>query len=384
MRDISQKLQLTERKRACARVGIRAPESEPTSDDHESPQPFASVVDLFCGAGGLSHGFLMEGFRVAAGIDIDENCRFPFEQNNQGCFIRGDLASLCGNQVSGLFASSLPQVLVGCAPCQPFSTYNHGNTDPQWKLLAHFGRVVAETRPHVVSMENVPRLVKFRRGRVFHSFLDTLRHGGYRIHWQIAFAPNYGVPQRRRRLVLLASRLGQIELEPPTHAPASYPTVRDAISPLPALAAGEVHAHDPLHRCSRLSSLNLARIRAAKAGGSWRDWNDDLVADCHKADTGRTYGSVYGRMEWGAPAPTITTQFYGFGNGRFGHPEQDRALSLREGSILQSFPPQYRFTATGEKIRFKPLGRLIGNAVPVSLARAIARSVRSHLAEHAA
>ena len=352
--------------------------------DTAQKSQLASVVDLFCGAGGLSHGFLMEGFRVAAGIDIDGDCRFPFEQNNQARFIQGDLASLRGSQVAGLFASGLPQVLVGCAPCQPFSTYNHRNTDPQWKLLEEFGRIVSETRPHMVSMENVPRLTKFRGGQVFGAFLDTLRRGGYRIHWQIAFAPDYGVPQRRSRLVLLASRLGPIELEPPTHAPDSHPTVRDAIGRLPALAAGEVHADDPLHRCSRLSPLNLARIRASRAGGNWREWNDSLIADCHKADTGRTYGSVYGRMAWRSPAPTITTQFYGFGNGRFGHPEQDRALSLREGSILQSFPPLYRFTAPDEKIRFKTLGRLIGNAVPVALARATARSVRLHLAEHAA
>ena len=374
MRDTARKLQLAGRVHTAA----------PTSDDHEGSQPLASVVDLFCGAGGLSHGFLLEGFRVAAGLDVDADCRFPFEQNNQAHFVQGDLASFRGRQVSKLFAPNLPQVLVGCAPCQPFSTYNHNNTDPQWKLLAEFGRIVSETRPQVVSMENVPQLTKFRGGQVFHAFLDTLRRSGYRVHWQIAFAPDYGVPQRRRRLVLLASRLGQIELEPPTHAPDSYLTVRDAISEFPALTAGEVHPDDPLHRCSRLSSLNLARIRVAKAGGTWHDWDDSLVADCHKADTGRTYSSVYGRMEWGSPAPTITTLFYGFGNGRFGHPEQDRALSLREGSILQSFPPLYRFTAPGKRVRFKTLGRMIGNAVPVELARAIARSVWSHLEEHAA
>lgn len=352
----------------------------------KSVQPFASVVDLFCGAGGLSHGFLLEGFQVAAGVDLDGDCRFPFEQNNEARFIQGDLASLRGSQVSGLFRSGLPRVLVGCAPCQPFSAYNQNSNDPQWKLLAEFGRIVSETRPHVVSMENVPRLTKFRGGRVFHAFLDTLRNAGYWFPFppRIAFAPDYGVPQRRSRLVLLASRLGEIDLEPPTHASHSYPTVKDAIGQLPALKAGEVHTDDPLHRCSRLSSLNLARIRAAKAGGSWRDWDNSLVADCHKAATGRTFGSVYGRMEWEHPAPTITTQFYGFGNGRFGHPEQDRALSLREGSILQSFPPWYRFTAPGDNIRFKTLGRLIGNAVPVALARAIARSVRLHLVEYAA
>lgn len=379
MRDAARRLQITLSHSGTHKSGARAP----ASGDSGGSQPFASVVDLFCGAGGLSHGFRAEGFQVAAGIDVDEDCRFPFEQNNQAQFIQGDLASLQGSQVSELFPSSLPQVLVGCAPCQPFSTYNYNNTNPQWRLLAEFGRIVSETRPHVVSMENVPRLTKFRGGQVFHDFLDTLGRSGYRIHSQIAFAPDYGVPQRRSRLVLLASRLGHIALEPPTHAPDYYPTVRDAINQLPALAAGEVDTDDPLHRCSRLSSLNLARIRAAKAGGSWRDWDDSLIADCHKAETGRTYGSVYGRMEWGSPAPTITTQFYGFGNGRFGHPEQDRALSLREGSILQSFPPMYRFTAPGERIRFKTLGRMIGNAVPVRLAQAIARSIRLHLAEHA-
>lgn len=345
--------------------------------------PRASVVDLFCGAGGLSHGFRQEGFKVAAGVDVDERCRHAFEHNNRAPFKRRDVSALHGGAVKELFDSGSVSVLVGCAPCQPFSVYNQKNRDPQWHLLEHFARIIAQSRPSVVSMENVPRLVRFQSGDVFARFVDTLNGLGYRIDWRTVFAPDYGVPQRRARLVLLASRLGRIAMEGPTHAPCEYKTVADTIRQLPALAAGEADEHDPLHRSSGLSDLNLERIRAARAGGTWREWDDGLIAKCHKVPKGRTYPSVYGRMEWDAPSPTITTQFFGFGNGRFGHPEQDRGLSLREGALLQSFPREYSFVEPGSAVRFKTLGRMIGNAVPVLLARAIARTVKIHLEEYA-
>jgi DNA (cytosine-5)-methyltransferase 1 len=120
-------------------------------------------------------------------------------------------------------------------------------------------------------------------------------------------------------------------------------------------------------------------MAASKPGGTWRDWDEDLVAECHQVDTGRGYASVYGRMSWDEPSPTITTQFFGFGNGRFGHPDQDRALSLREGAMLQGFPQDYQFVDPGKPVQFKKIGRLIGNAVPVKLANAIAAAVREHL-----
>ena len=372
MRDADQEL-----RRAAGTRSFRAP-------GHRRPSvPVASVVDVFCGAGGLSHGFRLEGFNVAAGIDTDEDCRHPFEHNNEASFICRDVTSVTGRDVVSFFPRRLPRVLVGCAPCQPFSTYNHNNSDPRWKLLAEFGRLVSQTKPAVVSMENVPRLSSFRNGKLFNDFLTTLRRNGYHVDWQIAYAPDYGVPQRRTRLVLLASLLGDIKLDGPTHARECHPTVKDAIGRFPALEAGDIDANDPLHRCSGLSPRNQARIRASVPGGSWRDWDQSLVAACHKTDRGSTYSSVYGRMKWDAPAPTITTLFYGFGNGRFGHPDQDRALSLREGAVLQSFPPNYDFVASNASIRFKALGRMIGNAVPVLLARAIARSIRSHLEAHA-
>lgn len=135
-----------------------------------------------------------------------------------------------------------------------------------------------------------------------------------------------------------------------------------------------------MHVTSTLSNTNLKRIKASTPGGTWRDWPKHLVAECHKAASGRTYPGVYGRMEWDKPAPTMTTQCYGFGNGRFGHPEQDRAISLREAAILQSFPRSYAFVPSDGDVNFKVLGRLIGNAVPVDLGRAIARSITQHLA----
>lgn len=178
--------------------------------------------------------------------------------------------------------------------------------------------------------------------------------------------------------MLLASQLGPIDLIEPTH---DRPvTVREAIGQLLPIPAGGTLLSDPLHTASKLSRLNLERIRASRPGGTWRDWPERLIAECHRRESGRTYPGVYGRMVWDEPAPTLTTQFYGFGSGRFGHPEQDRALSLREGAILQGFPEDYSFVPDDAPIHFKSLGRMIGNAVPVTLGRIIGRSILRHLA----
>ena len=334
-----------------------------------------SVVDVFCGAGGLSHGFVLEGFDVRAGIDVDATCRHAYERNNGARFLEKDVAELCGRHIRGLFADGQPRILVGCAPCQPFSTYSQNRADAKWKLLGEFGRLAAEVEPDVLSMENVPRLANFHGGDLLRSFLRNLEDAGYAVWSDVVDCAAYGVPQTRQRLVVLASRVGAIELVPPTHIPSRYRTVQEAIAGLPPISAGECAEDDPLHRASRLSAVNLARIQAAKPGGTWRDWDPHLVADCHRKHTGRWYQSVYGRMAWDAPAPTITTQCNGFGNGRFGHPEQDRAISLREAALLQTFPPNYEFFKPDERWHISAAARCIGNAVPVSLARAVARSV---------
>lgn len=343
-----------------------------------------SVVDLFCGAGGLTQGFILEGIRVNAGIDIDPACKFPYEHNNKTPFICADASAVAAEDLLGLYPPGDVRVLAGCAPCQPYSKYSQKNPPRgrrKWGLLRAFSDLIQDARPEIVTMENVPELA---RHRILTEFTSRLTSLGYKISLNDRLAcAGYGVPQTRQRLVLLASLLGPIELTPPTVDPDDYTTVEETIGNLTPIAAGEVSKSDPLHRASALSPLNLRRIRASRPGGSWHDWKANLIAKCHKRNTGRTYSSVYGRMEWGKPAPTLTAQCYGFGNGRFGHPDQDRAISLREAALIQTFGEEYVFTAPGQPIHFTTVGRLIGNAVPVLLGRAVAKSIREHVASHA-
>lgn len=337
-----------------------------------------SCVDLFCGAGGLTHGFVLEGLPVVAGIDMDPACRFPYEANNQAQFIERDISTVTKEELSSLFADADVKVLAGCAPCQPFSSYAHRyalDEKGKWGLLYEFARLAEASNPDIITMENVPTVAKHA---VFHDFVDTLKRLDYHVWHGVVNSSLYGVPQARRRMVLLASKLGKIEFIPPTHAKPR--TVREAIGSLSTLKAGESAPLDKLHVSSSLSEKNLQRIRVSKPGGTWRDWPKHLVVNCHRESSGQTYPSVYGRMEWDKPAPTMTTQCFGFGNGRFGHPEQDRAISLREAAILQSFPRNYAFIPEDGQVQLRVLGRLIGNAVPVDLGRAIARSINRHLA----
>lgn len=336
------------------------------------------AVDLFCGAGGLTRGLKAAGIDVRLGVDLDPACEYPFTFNNNTRFLRKPVQDLTETEVSENWANSRYSLLAGCAPCQPFSLYSQGKTDEtdsRWNLLAEFKRLVLRTQPTLVTMENVPRL---SNQDVFKVFVEALKDAGYHVCFQVVKASDYGVPQQRERLVLLASRLGDVKLSPPTFSK-NPRTVRSAIASLPPLGAGDGYSGDSLHQTATLSPTNLLRIRASKPGGTWRDWDPELVATCHRKRSGKTYPSVYGRMSWDKPAPTVTTQFFGFGNGRFGHPEQDRAISLREGAILQSFPKNYQFVKPGEPIHFSILGRLIGNAVPVKLGEAIGRSLVAHV-----
>ena len=338
-----------------------------------------SCIDLFCGAGGLTHGLAQAGLGIVAGIDLDPACCYPFETNNDAPFFERDVAELGGEEVSGLFTPGSVTVLAGCAPCQPFSTYSQryeNRSSGDWGLLYQFERLINEVTPDIVTMENVPSV---ERHEVFTDFVDGLEELGYHVSYSVVNCADYGVPQSRNRMVLLASRFGPIQMIEPLLGADGHKTVRDAIDELPVIAAGGRHEKDAMHISSRLSDKNLARIRVSKPGGTWRDWPRELVADCHKADTGRTFPAVYGRMEWDKPAPTITTQCFGFGNGRFGHPEQDRAISLREAAVLQGFPRDYHFVPPGAPVPFKRTGRLIGNAVPVDLGRAIGESIVQHI-----
>jgi DNA (cytosine-5)-methyltransferase 1 len=350
------------------------------------PSPIRAV-DLFCGVGGLTHGFRRGGIDVVAGVDLDGSCRFAYESNNSpSTFIERDINLLTAEEVVDLFGDAPVKLLAGCAPCQPFSTYSRSDRrrkggeaeDGDWSLVANFGRLVREVQPDLVTMENVPQLLLHS---VFGEFLEAL--AGYHVTWSVIDCDRIGVPQKRRRMVLMASRIGSecLSLE---RLDMPIETVRAKIAALPPLKAGQADTEDPLHVACKLSPLNLRRIILSRPGGTWRDWPEDLRASCHRKATGATYPSVYGRMEWDKPAPTMTTQCFGYGNGRFGHPEQNRAITLREAAILQTFPPHYAFLDKGERVSFARLGRLIGNAVPVRLGEIIAETFRSHVGHHVA
>ena len=331
---------------------------------------YGEVVDLFCGVGALSHGLMRAGFDILAGYDIDARCKFAFEKNNKAKFFTRDVAKLTAREVASHFTGNGPSVLAGCAPCQPFSTYKRRyEEDPKWNLVTDFGKLAAKVQPDFVTMENVPVLVKYKDGRIFNEFCEILKDAGYHVDWSIAKCEEFGIPQRRRRLVLIASKHAKPESLKPHEE--KLQTVRQAIGHLESIAAGESDPADPLHASASLMDINLTRIRASKPGGIWRDWPEEMRAECHRRGSGKTYAGVYGRMSWDDPAPTMTTQCYGFGNGRFGHPEQDRAISLREAAILQSFPSDYEFLPHGEDHSFAEIGRWIGNAVPVRLAEEI-------------
>jgi len=354
----------------------------------------AIVVDLFCGIGGLTHGLKLSGLNVVAGYDIDPSCRYAYEENNNTIFIEADVATLKASDINKHYNKSDIKILVGCAPCQPFSKYTiryRKNEDNEtyncneqikdhnkWRLVTSFVEKILQLQPHIISMENVPELTNTD---VFKNFVKSLENIGYNVNYKIAYCPDYGVPQNRRRLVLLASLLGNIKLMEPIYKPDNYLTVRKAISNLPPIKAGETHTNDNLHYSASLNDKNLKRIKMSKQGGTWRDWDESMKLTCHKKSTGKSYPSVYGRMLWDSPSPTITTQFYGYGNGRFGHPEQDRAISIREGAILQSFPTNYKFFSENRKINTRKIGTHIGNAVPVELGKAIGISILKHLKE---
>jgi len=339
-----------------------------------------NVVDLFCGVGGLTKGLTNAGLNVVAGIDVDPDCEYPFTANNRAAFHLRDVAELDCSFVQSLFPEDGVRVLAGCAPCQPFSRYGRGaaNRRSRWSLLQDFARIAGEVRPDVITMENVPEVLQHE---VFDEFVLSLQSADYSVQHNVLYCPEFGVPQQRKRLVLLASRFGPIQMPKPTYAPLNFKTVRDTIGELPKISAGESDPRDGIHRACKLSDINLKRISASTPGGTWRDWPEELRAECHRADSGETYPSVYGRMHWDAPAPTVTTQFFGFGNGRFGHPEQNRAISLREGAMIQSFPEGYKFHAPRQRLSAQRLGKLIGNAVPVKLGEAIGRAIKKHLSQ---
>lgn len=354
-----------------------------------------SAVDLFCGSGGLTYGLERAGVSVAAGIDVDPDCEYPYQANTNARFVQSDIEPLAKRnpeRVASLFDFRPDvKILAGCAPCQPFSALNHGtdsSSHEKWGMIDSFRLLVEDIGPDVVVMENVYQV---RNHDVYERFEESLEDAGYFVNDdedKRVYCPEFGIPQKRKRWVLLASKRGPLSLgEPPIADEADYPTVRETIDHLPPLEAGEEHPERRIHQARTLSETNLERIRLMEPGADWRIWEEkgrrDLMLECHKKESGRSFKAPYSRVRPDEPAPTMTTQFYNYGSGRFGHYEQDRALSLLEGAMLQSFPEDYEFVPEDEEMYTKQMGRLIGNAVPPKLAELIGERILEHLEETA-
>lgn len=337
------------------------------------------AIDLFCGAGGLTRGLRRAGWQVVAGLDADGAVAETYRRNNPGSrFIHADLRRFGDDSIRDL-ARTIPRgelLLAGCAPCQPFSKQRRTNglakrTDAV--LLNEFARLVAVLRPGVVLMENVPGVALVPGFSAFRRFMKSLNDLGYSCDHGILNARDFGVPQHRRRYAMLAAVTERSRLPDPQGDGwgADELSVRRAIGRFPRIGAGETHPSIPNHCAADLAPQNMARIKATPPdGGSRRDWPERLKLGlpCHRAN-GVGFSDVYGRMWWDRVAPTLTSRCNSLSNGRFGHPEQDRAISLREAAALQTFPDDYEFFGTKNSI-----ARWIGNAVPVSFAEALGRA----------
>lgn len=353
------------------------------------PTTKIQAVDLFCGIGGLTYGLREAGIDVRAGVDNDGSCRDGYVRNNKGAkFIDMDIRDVTGGKIREYYEGADVRVLVGCAPCQPFSIHRNKRKmsepsvqDANFGLLLEVARLAEEGNPDIISVENVPGLQK---ESVYAEFLQRLEKLGFHdIVTETVFCPEYGIPQTRTRLVMLASKLGKIGLKakpyPTQKEWQAVATVAHYLKGVAKLEAGGRCKTDPYHVTQRLSRKNLQRIMQSAPGGNWQDWDAELVPACR---TRSAYNAPYGRMEWGKPAPTITTQFSGYTCGRFGHPEENRAISLREGGLLQTFHEKYKFHGEGQPISIGRIARHIGNAVPVKLAQHIGESIVEHANEH--
>jgi DNA (cytosine-5)-methyltransferase 1 len=330
------------------------------------------AVDLFCGAGGLTEGLRQAGYKVVGAVDIDPLACDTYRMNHKRVRIwQADIATLTGASV--MRALKLKKgdldLLAACPPCQGFSAMrrkNGGqrNRDPRNDLVLQVLRIARAMRPITIMLENVPWLAKSRNYRLFRKGLDAL---GYHVNWDVLNTVDFQVPQRRRRLVLLASRVSTPEFG---QSSATRRTVRQAIGHLPAPS----RSRDPLHVDSANRSEKIKRLiqRIPKNGGSRLALGAKSQLQCHKSVDG--FRDVYGRMAWGAPAPTITGGCINPSKGRFLHPTANRAITLREAALLQTFPGNYRFSL--ERGRYRA-ALLIGNALPPEFIRRHALALRN-------
>lgn len=343
------------------------------------------VVDFFCGCGGTSAGLRDAGMNILAGVDFNKEAGKTYSHNfPKAKFFLEDITNFPTYNLGNLIDKTRkrPLLFAACAPCQPFTKQKttKRKSDSRLNLLDEFHRFVTVFRPDYILIENVPGLQKIKSDEgALGRFLRLLDKHQYKYDVTVLRSQDYGVPQRRRRLVLVASLVGNIEVPEPTHGPGrdneTFENVWNWIGDLPAIAAGEKHPYVKNHQSAKLSELNLTRIKATPEGGGRLDWPKELMLKCHKSYTGHT--DVYGRLHKDRPATAMTTRCISLSNGRYGHPTQSRAISVREAARLQTFDDNFEFFGS-----INSMAKQIGNAVPVRLAAIIGSHMKSHYQEH--
>jgi DNA (cytosine-5)-methyltransferase 1 len=347
------------------------------------------VFDFFSGCGGTSAGLKEAGMDIVMGLDIDSDSAATFQHNfPEAKFIQKDIRLIDMDVLNPLMNECLgnPVLFSGCAPCQPFSIQNRSrksSPDKRTDLLIWFGKFVERFNPDYVLVENVPGIqaMLINAPGPLQEFISLLKNLGYAWDVCVIQSQDYGVPQRRARLVLIASRHGEIQLPAKTHGPEAgipYITAWEAIQHLPPIVAGEKHETIPNHVSASLSKLNMRRIEATPEGGDRRDWDEELMLKCHKKTDAsdkrfRGHMDVYGRVRKHQPATGLTTRCISLSNGRFGHPDQHRALSVREAACLQTFPETFVFHGS-----MNSTAKQVGNAVPVLLAQKLGEQIIQH------
>jgi DNA (cytosine-5)-methyltransferase 1 len=337
------------------------------------------AIDFFCSAGGVTCGFKQAGINVLGGIDIDPVCELTYKKNNHSEYLCADVSNLEKKAIAKKFKIKKNQdnlIFVGCSPCQYYSNIKTDKTLSQKTrlLLEDFQEFVDYYRPGYVFIENVPGL-NTKQESPLGRFKTFLSANNYVFDDGIINSKYFGVPQNRRRYALIATRIKK-EIHLPKESRTSIRSVRQAIGNLtkyPPIEAGTKDNTNFIHTSANLSDINKRRLLSVpKDGGSRTAWTDDMQLACYKHHDGHT--DVYGRMSWNKPSPTITTRFCSLSNGRYGHPEQLRAISLREGATLQSFPEDYIFYSQSQAA----IAKMIGNAVPPLLAKAIGEVITNN------
>lgn len=338
------------------------------------------AVDFFCGGGGMSFGIQKSGIQVLAGIDYEENCRETYEANiGKGKFIKADVFKLEEKELEqklDLKRNDDDLLLIGCSPCQFWSIINTDKNKSQKSknLLVEFERFVKYFNPGYVVVENVPGVLRKKGESGLEKFINWLESNKYTVHFKVHNTSDYGVPQNRKRFTLIANRISENELEP-IKANKKL-TVRDVIGEengFSKIKAGHKDKTDFNHSVPNVSELTLERIKLVeKDGGNRLSFanNPRLQLPCF-IGRDNAFKDTFGRLWWDRPSPTITTKFFSVSNGRFVHPEEDRALSIREGATLQSFPKDYKFVGTS----IGNIARLIGNAVPPEYAKRVGQAI---------